>query len=592
MADETVPRKSRWRRRFVIALLLLLPPVALLLLVTRKPTIEPGTVLVVHLEGQLPETAADNPLERLGRSLGGAEGPASLHDLRRALTRAKTDSRIGGVLLELHPVQMGWAAVDEVRELLAEVRAAGKPVQALLAGDFIEEREYTLALPAARILCNPEAGVMLNGLLAEVTFYRGLLDNLRIEPQVLQFKEYKSAGEPLVNREMSPAMRESLTAILSGIHDRFLSRVAAERKIDPAELRRLVDRGLLTATDAVKARLLDGVGYRDEVLEALQPGASEGKERKDGKRRTASVGRYLKALPDEPHMAEVALIYAVGPITSGGGGGSFPGSGGEVIQGEKTAKAIREAATEEGIKAIVLRVDSPGGSAVGSDFVWREIDRARKKKPVVISMSNVAASGGYWISMGADAIVAEPSTITGSIGVVSIHVNALPLLRWAGMSVDTIKLGQHADLMSMLRSWGPEDQARMTDWMKKVYEDFVSKVAKGRGLQEADVEAMARGRVWSGERARELKLVDALGGLREALRLARERAKLPPKPDDEPVVFPRERGLMKLLGQGGQVLQQARQPKDLEGMVTERLRALQAMGLGRPALLAPSIDIH
>lgn len=588
MADETVPRRSRWRRRLVIALLLLLPPVVLLLLVTRKPTIEPGTVLVVHLEGQLPEAAPDDPFTRLGRSLSGAEGPASLHDLRRALVRARTDSRISGVLLEIHPVQTGWAAIDEVRELLAEVRAAGKPVQALLAGDFIEEREYTLALPAGRIVCNPEAGVMLNGLLAEVTFYRGLLDNLRIEPQVLQFKEYKSAGEPLVNREMSPAMRESLTAILGGIHERFLSRVAAERKIDPAELRRLVDRGLLTTGDAVKARLLDGVGYRDELLDALQPGDKDGK---GGKKRVASVGRYLKALPDEPHMAEVALIYAVGPILSGTGGGG-PLGGGEVIHGEKTAKAIREAAAEDSVKAIVLRVDSPGGSAVGSDFVWREIERTRKKKPVVVSMSNVAASGGYWISMGADAIVAEPSTITGSIGVVAIHVNALPLLRWAGMTVDTIKLGQRADLMSMLRSWGPEDQARMTDWMKMVYEDFVGKVAKGRGLQEADVEAMARGRIWSGERARELKLVDALGGLREALRLARERAKLPPKADDEPVVFPRDRGLMKLLAQGGQVLIRDREPKDLEALVSERLRALQAMGLGRPALLAPSIDIR
>ena len=321
MAEEPTPRRRRYRR-LLIVLALIAVPVILLMLAGRKPTIKPGTVLMITLEGDVHEGPPGDPLRQLGMALGGAEATPSLHELRRALRHAKTDGRIAGVVLEVRHLSCGWAVVEELRDLIAEVRGAGKPVQALLSGDMAEEKEYSVAAAAGRVLLAPAGGLLLNGLLAEVTFYRGLLDWLQIEPEVLMFKEYKSAGEPFVNKQMSPAMREVLQSLLSEIHGRFVSQVAAARKIDGDKLQKLLDRGLLTAKEGQSVGLIDGVGYRDELEEAL--GAKKKSER-------ASVQRYLKALGDEPQLGSVALIYASGPIMAGSGQGGFGGS--EIIEG-------------------------------------------------------------------------------------------------------------------------------------------------------------------------------------------------------------------------------------------------------------------
>ncbi|MCS6914464.1 MAG: signal peptide peptidase SppA [Myxococcales bacterium] len=574
---EATPKRPRRRRRFILFTVFVVILLSVLSLIGRRPKIDPGTVLVVSLEGEIPEAPPQDPFRQITSLLEQRDGTPSLHELRRALRHARDDSRIAGVLLEVRALECGWAVIDEIRGLISDVRAAGKPVQVLLSGDFAEEKEYAVASSASRIVLAPEAGLLLNGLLAEVTFFRGLLDWAMIEPEVLQLKEYKSAGEPFVNRRMSPAMREALSSLLSEIHGRFLAQVAEQRKIDPGKLRQMLDRGLLTSKEGLSAGLVDALGYRDEVEQAM--GADQTKKR-------ITVARYLKALADEPTRGNVALIYATGPIVAGEVQSGL--GAGEVIEGPRLARLIRQAAEDEQIKAIVLRVDSPGGSAVGSDMIWREIQRTRsQKKPVVVSMSSVAASGGYWISMGADAIVAQPSTITGSIGVVSMHFNILPLWERIGLSLDTIKLGENADLMSPFRSWNAEHKARLIAWMQAVYDDFVARVARGRKLSESVVEPLAHGRIWSGTQAQQRKLVDEVGGLELAVRIARERAGLPPS-GPEPVVFPRSKGVLAMLAEMGHAVARAVERPDPQRVLRDLVRQLGASG---PTLLAPTIHI-
>jgi protease-4 len=575
MAEETPRRRWRWVRWLILILVLLSPYLILWSMIGRKPKIEPGSVLVVRLAGEIDEGPSEDPLEELQQLFGGGEGALSLHEIRRGLRHAQKDNRIVGVLLEIQPLQAGWGTIDELRTLITDLRQAGKPVQALLSSDFVDEREYLLATAAGRVVMAPEGGLMLNGMHADIAFFRGLLDNLKIQPEVLQLKEYKSAFEPLVNKSMSPAMREWVTSLVGEIHGRFLSYVATQRKIDTERLAKLMDRGVLTSKEGLAAGLIDAVGYRDELEDALAGGKSERKKR-------TSLARYVKALPDEPKKGQVALIYAVGPILAGSDGA--PGRG-EVIEGPRLARTIREAADDEHIKAIVMRVNSGGGSAVGSDMVWREIERIKSKKPVVVSMGDVAGSGGYWISMNADAIVAQPATITGSIGVVFPHFNVLPLWQWTGGTIDGVKFGQNADIMSSFKNWTPEQRERILAWMQHVYDDFVARVAKGRKLPESQVEPMAHGRVWTGSQAKERKLVDELGGLEVALRIAREKAKLPPSPDAEPVVFPRQRGLLAALSQ----LSTATRPVTAEALMQAVMHELAQKQV---VLMMPSIEIR
>lgn len=592
MADGSGPDpvRRKKRRRRLVWLVVLLGLVGLGYLATRPPTIHPGTVLTLRIGGALPESAPDNPVQALLRAAsggGGGDAPLNLHDLRRVLQHARRDGRIRGVALEISPLSAGWAKVEEVRDLIVAVRAAGKPVHALLTGDFIQEKEYLLGAAADRVVASPESGLLLNGLVAEVMFYRGVFDRVGVAPQFLQFKEYKSAAEPFINKAMSPAMREVIRGMLQGINDRFVKYVAERRKIDEAALRALMDRGGQTTAEALAAKLLDGVGYRDEVEGGLrQPGG-------DTHDRVASGGRYRSAIGDDPALGQVALIYAVGPITAGSEDGGLGQS--EVIEGPRLARAVREAANDSAIKAIVLRVDSPGGSAVGSDYVWREVERARARKPVVVSMSDVAGSGGYWISMAASAIVAQPSTLTGSIGVVYGSFNVLPPLAWAGVTVDTEKFGANADLLSPYRSRSPEQLERISGWMQQVYTDFVGKVARGRQLDPKVVEPLAHGRVWLGSEAQPRKLVDQLGGLELALRIAREKAGLKEDLAAEPVLFPKHRGVMAALAQAGasvSALDGGVAADPLVALPRALQRLLRELGTARPYVVAPTLDIH
>ncbi len=538
-------RRAGWIAVLIVAAVGIFVGVPLLFcvyLAATAPTVERGTVISVRIDGEIAEGPSTDPLAKLAA----AARPLSLHDLRRLVRLSKDDARVAGLLLEIGPIESSFGVLEEVQELVAEFKTGGKPVAAFLYGDFIEEKPYLVATSADRIVANPEAGFLLNGLTGEVAFWRGTLEKLRIEPQFILYKEYKSAGEPFSRKEMSPAFREWLTSVLTEYHHRFLDTVASRRGIDRERLARLLEEGGQTAKEAADAKLLDGTGYLDEVIDSLRTG-SPGTERRviTGQRYLASKRAVV------PRGKKVAVVYATGPISSAPGSQSlFGGSG---ISGPDLAEAIHDAAEDASIEAIVMRVESPGGSAVGSDFIRREIERAKAKKPFVVSMSGVAGSGGYWISMDADAIVAQPSTLTGSIGVVFGKFNLRGFYEWIGANVDGVKVGQNADLFSPVHSLDSHQLALMNEWMTAVYESFVDHVAKSRGMSFDEAEKVAHGRVWTGSQAKERKLVDELGGFATALSIAKQKAGIPESAEVSLVVFPKEKPFLEALleGMGG-----------------------------------------
>jgi protease-4 len=399
------------------------------------------------------------------------------------------------------------------------------------------------------------------------------------------FKEYKSAAEPFINRQMSRPMRESLDSLLDDFYSRFLQEVAKRRGLSAEALRALFDRGGMTAHQGVEAKLVDKLGYPDDV-EAEMKGAGRVDTEKSAR---LPAKRYLSGA-DEPREGEaLALIYCLGAISSSAKSNANPLSSGGIL-GPRLAKTIHDAADDSKVRAIILRVNSPGGSAVGSDFVWRAIQDARKRKPVVVSMGDVAGSGGYWISMGADAIVAEPSTLTGSIGVVFGKFNARGLLGWAGANVDGVKVGENADLMSTFQSFNSQQAELVKSWMTAVYTDFVQRVAEGRGLPAEVVEPMAHGRVWTGSQAKERKLVDELGGLDSAIAIAREKAGIPKGAKVHLRRFPQRKGFLESLSEGEfPLMRLLLGEQKLDRALSESLAEWEVW---RPWAITPEIRIH
>lgn len=582
MIDPTPPRRHVSRAVWIIIALLVLVPLALVIgaISALTPRLESGSVLEIRLEGALAEVQPDNPLAGL---LGGGGKAVSLAGLRAIANALADDHKVAGVLLEIGPIQSGLASVDEAREAIARMRAAKKPVYAVLMGDFVEEKDYLLATAADRIILSPEAGTQLNGFVVEPAFLRGTLEKLHIEPQFFQLKEYKSAAEMFMNKGMSAPMREALTAILEGFYQHFVSVVAERRGLRPETLKGLLDQGGLTAKETLEAKLVDELGYPQDAEAALLKAAGVDHDTP----RRLSAGKFLSAQKASTRGDAIGVVYGVGGITASSRGSPFES---DSIHGPVTAAALREAAEDDDVKAIVFRVNSPGGSAVGSDFVWRAIKEARAKKPVVVSMGDVAGSGGYWISMGADAIVAQPTTITGSIGIVGGKFNVRGLLDLGGVSVDSVKIGANADLMSAFRSFDELQAAKWTAWMGSVYDDFVHRAAEGRHLTPEALEPLARGRIWSGVDAKECKLVDELGGFTRAVELAKEKARIPKDGRIHLVRFPRERGLLAALREGDLPMLKILTGEQSASATLDA--ALIELETFQPWVLAPTLRIH
>jgi protease IV len=532
----------------LLGLLVVLTPFVLIgvllwLVGSKAPRIEEGTALEIRIDGALSEGPALGILDQLVERRG-----PSIWEIRQALHAAAEDQRIVGVFLDIEGIDSGLGVVQELLGELDAFRASGKPVQALLRGDLVRDPDYLLALGADQIVLSPAGGLLVNGFDAEVTFWRGTLEKLGIVPYVFMLKEYKSAGEPFSRTEMSEAFRESVTAVLQDGMTYVVSTIAKRRGLDEQTVRHLIDRGLLTPSEGLQARLVDKLGYRDQVEQLFVD------RKKTGEYRSVEPDDYLRAV-DKPKgtLPHIAVLFGEGPIVASAEEHQVnpfdPTS--EMIHGPKLAEDILEAAEDPSVKAIVLRVNSPGGSPVGSDHVYRAIEKAQGRgKKVVVSMSDVAGSGGYWIAMGADRIVCEPMTITGSIGVVFQKFDLTGLYKLAGANISQVKMGENADLMSATTGLEGPRAERVLTWMTELYEGFKKKVAEGRGLSVEQVETLARGRIWSGTAALERKLVDELGGLDTAIRLAKARAGIPESQQVELVVFPRPKGFFEQVLRG------------------------------------------
>jgi protease-4 len=484
-----------------------------------------GGYLTLELSGDMPE--GPPPVASLFETR-----PPSIRALVEAVDHAAKDRRVKGLLLRVGSLSTGWARVQELRDALVRFKASGKPSWAHMedGGNL----EYYLATGCAKIAASPTAMLDVSGLAAEVTFYRGSLDKLGVQAQFEGVGRYKNAPNQLTERGFTEPHREQMEALVGELFDAYVEGIAKGRSLEPAAVRALVDRGPFLARAAKEAGLVDELLYRDEV-EHRVPGGS----------RILPVP-YVKsarggAFDTRPKLA---IVYAVGDLMPGD---SQQGPFGSVAGADTIIRGLRAARDDASVRAIILRVDSPGGSGTASDAIWREVQLARREKPVVASMGDYAASGGFYVAMGSDVVVAQPTTITGSIGVFSGKISLRGLYEKLGISQETVRRGRHATLFSSYEPWNAEERAKIRELNQAFYDTFVTKAAEGRKKTEAEIEAMAQGRVWSGHEAAAAGLVDRLGGLEVAVDLARKRARIPAGQDVQLIVLPETKGFWETL---------------------------------------------
>ena len=493
------------------------------------PSFERGSYLVFDLSTNISD--APPPIDLM--LLGGKRETLQLRNVTKALRAAAKDDRIAGIFLtgELTPSAFGsgYAALREVRLALEDFKKSGKPITGYLT--FATTKSYYVASAANDLAIDPYGVILMPGLASEPMFFAGAFEKYGVNVQVTRVGKYKSAVEPFTRRDMSPENREEIQRLLDDIWSRLLADIGPGRGITAETFQRTVDaEGLLRADVAKAQKFVDRVAYRDEVYEGLK--AKTGRAGSKEPFKQVKLDDYAKSAKDEPIGAKktdaprsalragrIAVVYAEGEIVDGEGGSDDIGS-------TKFSRELRKLRQDENVKAIVLRVNSPGGSASASEVIQREIRLIKKVKPVVVSMGSYAASGGYWISAYGDRIFAEPTTITGSIGVFGIQFDVKKLANDFGVTFDSVKTGKFADALTIARPKTPEELAvlqRMVDW---IYGEFVRKVAEARKLAPEKVEEIAQGRVWSGTEAKQLGLVDELGGLNAAIAYAAQRAGL------------------------------------------------------------------
>jgi protease-4 len=465
--------------------------------------------------------------------------------LLRRLDAAARDPRLKGILLRLEDAQFSVAQIEELRGLIRKARTHGKPVVAWLGGDA-SNGAYLLASACDKVYLHPAGGLELVGLSAEVQYWKGALDLVGVEAQYAQRAEYKSGPEPMTRTGSSDPAREELDALIDDLYGALVTGVAEGRGRSPEEIRATVDAGPYSAREALAKGLVDGLLYPDELDVELEGAFPADYTLADDYARDVDESGW------KPQRA-VAVVVVDGAISEGesSGGGLF---GGTATGSETVARALREAAETRAVKAVVLRVDSPGGSAFASDEIWRAVERVKEAgKPVVVSMGGYAASGGYYVSAGADSIWAEPSTITGSIGVYGGKFNAAGLFDKLGVNTEITARGRNASMFSMSRPMDAVEYAALDRLIGETYAQFKERVAAGRNLTPEKVEEVARGRVWSGSRAREMGLVDSWGGFYEAVDDARVRAGMAPRAPYELVVFDAFSGPLSVPGQVARV---------------------------------------
>lgn len=509
-----------------------------------KPSVPNNSVLVLSVTGSLPDYAPEDPMARLL----GVEQKQSFTSLLTQLRKAKIDSRVGGVLLDIDFPGIGWGKADELREAIKDFRASGKPVYAYM--EIGTNREYYIATAAEKIFLPPGGDLYVNGFAAQAMFYRGSLDKLGVEPQFIRIGKYKSAPNQYTEKEMDEGQKETINAILDDYYGRMVSTIAETRKKSPEDVKAVIDNAPYSAPQAKTQGLIDDAIYREQVYDDLK---SRLGYKAEDKLRTLRASEYREIPSDSLGLnngEKVAVIYASGAIT-GGSSNNSP-FGGEMVGSDTIVKAVNDAAADSSIKAIVLRVDSPGGSALASDLMWYALENAKAKKPVVVSMGDVAASGGYYIACNANKIVAEPSTLTGSIGVFMGKPVLKGFYDWVGVNTQYTTRGKNSGLFREDVKWEGDELAKMQEQTNNIYfTNFVPKVAKGRNKTDEEVNTIGQGRVWTGAQAKQNGLIDEFGGLEKAIEVAKQLANLPADKDVRRIAYPEARPFFETIFGGG-----------------------------------------
>jgi len=506
------------------------------------PSIRDNSVLVLKVAGPLPDYVPDDPFRRL---FGGQ--PLSLNSLLAQLRKAKVDKRITAVLLEIDMPETGWAKAEEIRGAISDFRTSGKPVYAYM--EFGTNKDYYIATACDKIFLPPPGELFTIGLAADVMFFRGSLDKLGIYPDLYQIGKYKSAGDMFTQKQMTDAHREFINSLLDDLSGRYIDGIAKARGKSAADIKTLIDNAPYTAKQAKDVGLIDGAAYHDDVEKELKKrlGYKDSDEL-----HIARASEYRQISQESLGLnkgEKVAVVYAAGDIVSGKS--QFGGEGETTIGSDSLVRTIEEARDDKSVKAIVLRIDSPGGSGLASDIIWRAIESAKEKKPIVVSMSDVAASGGYYIACNANKIVAEPSTITGSIGVVGGKPVIKGFYDWIGVTNEYVLRGQNSGMFRESEKFSDSERKKWLEFLGSTYDDFTSKVAKGRKREQTYIDSIGQGRVWTGQQGKERGLVDEYGGLDRAIEVAKQLANIPADKGVQRVILPHPPGFFEQLMNGG-----------------------------------------
>jgi len=501
----------------------------------KRAVILPNSTLLLQLEGDVPERApVEFPIPFFNQ-----QTPSTVKDVWEILRKAAIDTRIKAVVLEPRNLDVGWGKLEELRADLEQFRKSGKPLIAYLKQPGT--REYYLATAADRVYMSPEEFLDVKGLRAEIMFFRGTLDKLGVQMDVEHAGKYKDYGDMFTRTEMSPETREVLNSILDDAYSRLIAVIATARKKTPEEIRVTIDEGPFLAKQAVSKGLIDALMYEDQMFGELESRLKSGDIKKVNHREYAKVTPASLDLEGKPRLA---FLVGQGGITRGDPGDD--GIGEDGITSEGFNKLLRRIGNDGNIRGVIVRIDSPGGDPTASDDIWREMSALSKKKPLVISMSDAAASGGYYIAMTGDPIVAYPGTFTGSIGVVMSRPNLHGFYNKLGISIDGLTRGRFADLDSTYEPLSPAGRQKLRERIDDTYRAFVTRVADARKRPFTEVDALAQGRVWLGSQAKPRGLVDELGGIDRAIELVKDKAKIGRQEKVTIVTYPARRTIFDL----------------------------------------------
>jgi protease IV len=524
----------------------------------QEPYVPEKAYLKIELSGPLADTTPS-------RFPNISSSAISIQDLWYQLERAAIDERIKGVLLRISYLETGFAKIEEIGRLLKNFSRSKKPVLAFIIDGGL--KEYYLASFADKVIMFKGGMLSISGIGAEALFLKNTLSKLGIQAEIFHIGEYKTASNTFSEDHMTPAHRESMQALIDDLYRAVIAGIAANRKLDVRDVKKIIDQSPLPQEEYVKAKMIDSLGYEDELHGLLKVQYPE-----------VNFRTYAKTSAPLPFTGakKIAVIFAAGEINMGRSGGQSL-LGGDVLGADTLAEQLRQARNNYAVKAVVLRVDSPGGSAVASDVILREAELLSRKKPLVISMSDLAASGGYWISMSAQKIYAQPETITGSIGIISGKFVLKGLYDKLGINKEIVKTSEFAGMYSDYQPFSDREKQKIMADMQGIYNEFLKKVANNRKLTVAEVDKIARGRVWSGQAALGLRLVDGLGGLNEALAEAKKLARIPLAEKVGVRVFPQKKTFWEMLFELADV--KAENPLDVQARLQVYKRFFPAMAM-------------